>query len=74
VPSYPRHRARRVSPAAVELIRHARQEFGYGAARTRLWLQRVHGAVKLLGILSACRAAATPSPSCSADQAPDVQA
>jgi hypothetical protein len=53
VPSYPRHRARRVSPAAVELIRHARQEFGYGAARTRLWLQRVHGAVKLLGILSA---------------------
>jgi len=30
VPSYPRHRARRVSPAAVELIRHARQEFGYG--------------------------------------------
>jgi len=42
VPSYPRHRARRVSPAAVELIRHARQEFGYGAARTRLWLQRVH--------------------------------
>ncbi len=35
-PSYPRHRARRVSPAAVELIRHARQKFGYGAARTRL--------------------------------------
>jgi len=27
-PSYPRHRARRVSPAAVELMRQARQEFG----------------------------------------------
>jgi len=26
VPSYPRHRARRVSPAAVELIRDARQQ------------------------------------------------
>jgi helix-turn-helix protein len=42
VPSYPRHRARRVSPAAIEWIRHARQELGLGAARTRLWLQRVH--------------------------------
>src|SRR5260370_37663356 len=41
VPSYPRHRARRVSPAAVELMRQARQEFGSGAARTRLWLQLV---------------------------------
>jgi transposase len=51
VPSYPRHRARRVSPAAVELIRHARQEFGYGAARTRLWLQRVHGIRLAIGTI-----------------------
>ena|SRR6266404_4894653 len=36
VPSYPRHRARRVPPAAIELIRQAREEFGYGAARARL--------------------------------------
>src|SRR5437667_1186961 len=43
VPSYPRHRERRVSPASIELIRHARHELGYGAARARLWLQRVHG-------------------------------
>jgi transposase len=42
VPSYPRHRVRRVPPATIELIRQARQEFGYGAARTRLWLQRLH--------------------------------
>jgi transposase len=51
VPSYPRHRARRVSPAAVELIRQARQEFGYGAARTRLWLQRVHGIRLAMGTI-----------------------
>jgi transposase InsO family protein len=51
VPSYPRHRARRVSPAAVELVRHARQEFGYGAARTRLWLQRVHGIRLAMGTI-----------------------
>ena len=38
VPAYPRHRARRVSPAAIELIRQARQDLSYGAARTRLWL------------------------------------
>jgi len=51
VPSYPRHRARRVSPAAVELMRQARQEFGYGAARTRLWLQRVHGIRLAMGTI-----------------------
>jgi transposase len=51
VPAYPRHRARRVSPAAVELIRQARQEFGYGAARTRLWLQRVHGIRLAMGTI-----------------------
>jgi len=32
VPSYPRHRPRRVPPPALELIRHARQELSYGAA------------------------------------------
>jgi hypothetical protein len=30
VPSYPRHRPRQVAPAAIELVRHARQELGYG--------------------------------------------
>ena len=38
----PSFRPRQVPPTAIELIRRARQEFGYGAARTRLWLQRVH--------------------------------
>src|SRR5262245_11996077 len=42
VPRYPRRRQRRVRPEVVELIRHARQELAYGAARTRLWLFRVH--------------------------------
>ena len=51
VPSYPRHRTRRVSAAAIELIRQARQEFGYGAARTRLWLQRVHGIRLAMGTI-----------------------
>src|SRR5260370_9032249 len=51
VRSDPRHRARRVSPAAVELMRQARQEFGYGAARTRLWLQRVHGIRLAMGTI-----------------------
>ncbi len=31
VPSYPRHRPRRVTPATIELIRQARLELGYGA-------------------------------------------
>jgi hypothetical protein len=51
VPSYPRHRVRRVPPAAIEFIRQARQEFGYGAARTRLWLQRVHGIRLAMGTI-----------------------
>ena len=51
VPSYPRHRPRRVSPAAIELIRHARQELGYGASRARLWLQRVHGVRLAMGTI-----------------------
>jgi len=40
VASYPRHRPRQVPSTAPELIRQARQDLGYGAARTRLWLQR----------------------------------
>src|SRR5215831_6382364 len=51
VPAYPRHRARRVSPAAIELIRQARQDLGYEAARTRLWLQRVHGVRLAMGTI-----------------------
>jgi transposase InsO family protein len=37
-----------VPPEALERIRQARQELGYGAPRTRLWLQRVHG-IRLAG-------------------------
>jgi transposase InsO family protein len=51
VPTYPRHRPRHVSSAAIELIRHARQELGLGAARTRLWLQRVHGVRLAMGTI-----------------------
>jgi len=40
-----------VSPAAIELIRHTRQELGLGAARTRLWLQRVHGIRLAMGTI-----------------------
>jgi transposase InsO family protein len=49
VPSYPR--PRRVPPAAIEWIHHARQELGLGAARTRLWLQRVHGVRLAMGTI-----------------------
>jgi transposase len=42
VPCYPHRRGRRVSAAAIELIGHARRDMGYGAARTRLWLARLH--------------------------------
>jgi len=42
VPRYPHRRSRRVRPEVVPLIEHARRELAYGAARTRLWLQRVH--------------------------------
>src|SRR5712691_6170851 len=51
VPAYPRHRPRRVPPPALELIRHTRQELGYGAARTRLWLQRVPGIRLAMGTI-----------------------
>lgn len=44
VPRYPRRRVGRIRPELVPLIEHARKELGYGAARTRVWLQRVHQA------------------------------
>ena len=51
VPRYPRRRQRRLSPAVVRLIRQARQELGYGAARTRLWLLRLHHVRLAMGTL-----------------------
>jgi transposase len=42
VPRYPHRRQRRITVEVLELIRHARQELAYGAARTRLWLLRPH--------------------------------
>jgi transposase InsO family protein len=42
VPRYPKRRRRRIPDSVVELIAHARREFGWGACRTRLWLLRVH--------------------------------
>src|SRR6266571_174797 len=51
VPSYPRHRVRRVPPASIELIRHVRHELGYGAARAQLWLQRIHGIRLAMGTI-----------------------
>jgi transposase InsO family protein len=51
VPLYPRHRQRRLTPVVIELIRQARQECAYGAARTRLWLQRVHGVRLAMGTI-----------------------
>jgi transposase InsO family protein len=51
VPRYPRRRQRRLSPAVVTLIRQARQELGYGAARTRLWLLRLHHVRLAMGTL-----------------------
>lgn len=42
IPRYPKRRRRRIPDSVVELIAHARREFGWGACRTRLWLLRVH--------------------------------
>jgi transposase len=42
VPRYPKQRARRIPDRVVELITHARVDFGYGSTRTQLWLWRVH--------------------------------
>jgi transposase InsO family protein len=42
IPRYPVHRKRRISEPLIDLIRHARVDFSYGATRTQLWLWRVH--------------------------------
>ena len=42
VPRYPPRRIPRLRAEVIELIRQARQELGYGAARTRVWLVRLH--------------------------------
>lgn len=42
VPRYPARRRRRIPDHIVALIAHARREFGYGCARTQVWLRRVH--------------------------------
>ena len=43
LPRYPKRRRRRVAPEVIPLVRQARTAHGFGAARTRIWLQRVHG-------------------------------
>ncbi len=42
VPAYPERRKSRLPEEVVALIEHARRELQYGAARTRIWLRRVH--------------------------------
>jgi transposase InsO family protein len=42
VPKYPLTRKRRLPATTIELIRVARVEHGWGAPRTRVWLERVH--------------------------------
>jgi transposase len=42
-PQYPARRRRRLAPEVVALVKLARTEHQFGAARTRIWLQRVHG-------------------------------
>jgi transposase InsO family protein len=42
VPRYPTKRRRRLPSTTIELIRVARTEHHWGAARTRVWLERVH--------------------------------
>jgi transposase len=42
VPTYPERRQSRLPAEVVALIDHARRELQYGAARTRIWLRRVH--------------------------------
>jgi transposase len=42
IPRYPARRKRRIAEPLIELIRHARVDFGYGSTRTQLWLWRVH--------------------------------
>jgi hypothetical protein len=42
IPRYPTQRKQLVPDDLVRLIEHARRELRYGAARTRIWLRRVH--------------------------------
>jgi len=42
VPRYPERRPSRLTPEILALLEHARREQEYGAARTRVWLWRVH--------------------------------
>jgi len=44
VPRYPDRRKRRIAPHVIELIRVASIEHRWGAPRTAIWLERVHGA------------------------------
>jgi len=43
LPRYPPRRRRRLAPGVIPLVKLARTEHQFGAARTRIWLQRVHG-------------------------------
>jgi transposase InsO family protein len=43
LPQYPAKRRRRLAPHVIPLVKLARTEHQFGAARTRIWLQRVHG-------------------------------
>jgi transposase InsO family protein len=43
LPRYPKRRRRRLAPEVIPLVQQARTEHRFGAARTRIWLQRVHG-------------------------------
>jgi transposase InsO family protein len=43
VPKYPRQKKRRLPATTIELIRVARSVHHWGAPRTRVWLERVHG-------------------------------
>ena len=43
IPRYANQRPRRISPELVALITEARRDLHFGAARTRVWLLRVHG-------------------------------
>lgn len=43
LPRYPKRRRRRVAPEVIPLVQQARTDHRFGAARTRIWLQRVHG-------------------------------
>jgi transposase InsO family protein len=43
LPRYPKRRAARIRPEIIPLVQQARLEHRFGADRTRIWLQRVHG-------------------------------